>query len=81
MASIPAAANVTAMTGLRLGGGRGQRARFPNANSETDQFPVGWVKVSTTLSDPNSNEVQGCGADTRWGWGGRAARTAWAGPP
>ena len=40
-ASVPASAGVRKMTGLRLSGGRGQRARYPNANSETDQFPTG----------------------------------------
>ena len=42
-ATVPTSAGVSKITGLRLSGGRGQRARYPNANSETDQFPKGWV--------------------------------------
>jgi len=36
-AKIATSAGVRKMVGLRLGGQRGQRARYPNANSETDQ--------------------------------------------
>ena len=43
-AVVPASAGVSKITGLRLGSNRGQRARFPNANSELDQFPTGWVQ-------------------------------------
>jgi hypothetical protein len=42
-AKIPASAGIDSVVGLRLNSARGQRARFPNANSETDQFPTGWV--------------------------------------
>jgi hypothetical protein len=38
MAKVPASAGVSKITGLRLASQRGQRARFPNANSELDQY-------------------------------------------
>ena len=40
---IPASMGIDSIAGLRLNSARGQRARFPNANSETDLFPKGWV--------------------------------------
>jgi hypothetical protein len=44
VADLPAAASsVVAMPELRVGGVRYPRARFPNANPETDIFPKGWV--------------------------------------
>mmetsp|Transcript_6753 Transcript_6753/g.20057 ORF Transcript_6753/g.20057 Transcript_6753/m.20057 type:complete len:924 (-) Transcript_6753:1392-4163(-) len=33
---------------LRVGGGRSTRARHPNANPETDQWPVGWIPDAQT---------------------------------
>ncbi len=36
---------VPSMTELRVNGIRFPRARFPNANPETDIFPVGWVSA------------------------------------
>lgn len=42
-AQIPASVGIDSIVGLRLNSARGQRARFPNANSEIDLFPKGWV--------------------------------------
>jgi hypothetical protein len=37
---------------LRINGGRSTRARFPNADPETDQWPVGWVPDAKTWLPP-----------------------------
>jgi len=43
------AAVLGAARGLRVNGSRGTPARYPNANMELDQFPVGWLAPSTEL--------------------------------
>eukprot|EP00035_Acanthoeca_spectabilis_P012614 m.227837 g.227837 ORF g.227837 m.227837 type:complete len:815 (+) comp15667_c0_seq10:79-2523(+) len=48
-AAVPAGITIDA---LRVGGQRATRARFPNANPETDQFPKGWVTGKTDSIPP-----------------------------
>jgi hypothetical protein len=43
---------VTNITGLRVGGQRGQRASYPDRNPELTIFPDGWVHDATTWKKP-----------------------------
>ena len=43
------AAVLAATRGLRVNGSRGTPARYPNANMELDQFPVGWLEPKTEV--------------------------------
>jgi hypothetical protein len=42
------------ITGLQLNGLRCTRARFPNANPETDLFPVGWIPNAANWIPPHT---------------------------
>ena len=44
--------NATSVVDLRVNGMRAVRARFPNANPETDLFPLGWVTTKSTWLPP-----------------------------
>lgn len=48
-ADIPPSSPIDA---LHVGGNRATRARYPNANPETDQFPTGWVTGKTESLPP-----------------------------
>eukprot|EP00051_Salpingoeca_urceolata_P027355 m.481138 g.481138 ORF g.481138 m.481138 type:complete len:908 (+) comp22057_c0_seq1:176-2899(+) len=45
-------AGMNEVTGLLVNGSRGVRARFPNANPETDKFPAGYIDVATKFYLP-----------------------------
>ena len=47
-APLPAALELPSAPHLRVDGARSTRARFPDANPETDQWPVGWVPDAKT---------------------------------
>ena len=47
-ATLPAEFSVIDNPHLRVGGVRSPRARFPNANPETDIWPTGWVPDAQT---------------------------------
>ena len=47
-AKLPTGMTLPAAPHLRVDGARSSRARFPNANPETDQWPVGWVPDAQT---------------------------------
>mmetsp|Transcript_4480 Transcript_4480/g.11420 ORF Transcript_4480/g.11420 Transcript_4480/m.11420 type:complete len:899 (+) Transcript_4480:19-2715(+) len=88
-ADVPAGMVIDA---LRVDGHRATRARFPNANPETDQFPTGWIKGSKSLPPtfpttanavtiPLPGAYPGSGSSDHWGQYGfnGAYRTGYGG--
>ena len=53
---VPAALLPAGVPELRVNGARASRARYPNANPETQQFPIGWVLAGgQTWHPPNAS--------------------------